>query len=50
MSSILLTVKTLYNDAGCIADRIAILMVLLYMELRIGLISRKKKAKCLKRA
>jgi len=38
------TVKTLYNDAGRTADRIVIPMVLLYMESRVGLISRKKEA------
>jgi hypothetical protein len=38
------TVKTIYNDAGCTADRIVILMVFLYIESRIGLISRKKDA------
>ena len=38
------TVKTLYNDAGRTADRIVIPMVLLYMESRVGLISRKKVA------
>ena len=37
-----LQVKTLYNDTGRIADRVVILMVLLYVELRIRLISRKK--------
>ena len=36
------TVKTLYNDAGRTADRIVIPMVLLYIESRVGLISRKK--------
>ena len=39
-----ITVKTLYNDAGYTADRIVILMVLLYIESRVGLISRKKEA------
>ena len=38
------TVKTLYNDAGRTADRIVIPTVLLYMESRVGLISRKKEA------
>jgi hypothetical protein len=38
------TVKTLYNDAGRTADRIVIPMVLLYMESRVGLISKKKEA------
>ena len=38
------TVKTLYNDAGRTADRIVIPMVLLYIESRVGLISRKKEA------
>ena len=38
------TVKTLYNDAGRTADRIVILMVLLYVESRVRLISRKKEA------
>ena len=38
------TVKTLHNDAGRTADRIVIPMVLLYMESRVGLISRKKEA------
>ena len=38
------TVKTLYNDAGHTADRIVILMVLLYVESRVRLISRKKEA------
>ena len=36
------TVKTLYNDVGRTADRIVIPMVLLYMESRVRLISRKK--------
>ena len=38
------TVKTLYNDAGRAADRIVIPMVLLYIESRVVLISRKKEA------
>ena len=38
------TVKTLYNDAGRTVDRIVLLMVMLYVELRVGLISRKKEA------
>jgi len=37
------TVKTLYNDAGRTADRIIILMVLLIIESRVGLISRKRR-------
>lgn len=36
--------QTLYNDAGRTADRIVIPMVLLYIESRVGLISRKKEA------
>ena len=39
-----ITVKTLYNDAGRTADRIVISMVLLYIESRVRLISRKKEA------
>ena len=38
------TVKTLYNNAGRIADHIVIPMILLYRESRVGLISRKKEA------
>ena len=33
-------VKTLYNDAGRTADRIVIPVVLLYVESRVGLVSR----------
>ena len=44
------TVKTLYNDVGRTADRIVIPMVLLYMESRVRLISRKKEADALSRS
>ena len=44
------TVKTLYNDAGRTADHIVIPMVLLYIESRVRLISKKKEAEYPKRA
>lgn len=40
---ILNTVKTLYNDAGRMADHIVIPIILLYRESRVGSISRKRR-------